>query len=44
MDCGTKVSPSATKNADGPLREGAASVGRSWVVIATDDIGQVVAT
>ena len=39
MGCGTKVSPSATKNADGPLRGAGDSAARSWVVIATDDIG-----
>jgi hypothetical protein len=39
MGCGTNVSPSATKKADGALRVGGASVSRSWVVIATDDIG-----
>src|SRR5215207_2159203 len=39
MGCGTKVSPSATKNADGPRRAGGASVTWSSVVIGTDDIG-----
>src|SRR5215217_7044186 len=39
MDCGTNASPSATKNADGPLRGAGASVARSSVVIATDDSG-----
>jgi hypothetical protein len=41
MGCGTKVSPSATKNADGPMREAGASAARSCVVIAIDDIGLV---
>src|SRR6185437_4967724 len=39
MGCGTKASPSAMKNADGPLRGAADSAARSWMVIATDDIG-----
>src|SRR5262249_42763567 len=39
MGCGTKASPSATKNADGPLRGAADWAARSWMVIATDDIG-----
>src|SRR6266850_1980435 len=41
MGCGTKVAPSATKKAEGPLRATGDSVARSWVVIATDDIGLV---
>jgi hypothetical protein len=39
MGCGTKVSPSAMKKAEGPLRGAGISAARSWVVIATDDIG-----